>query len=831
MSPGSPKVVVLGLMTKIPVPGVVWQTVHYLEGLRRLGFDPYYVEAHGRTPSMFMREDDLDASELAADFIGGVLHRFGFGDRWAYQALHREGRIFGLPHSDLKRLYREAALVINVHGGTDPLPEHAETGRLVYLETDPVQVQIQLHEEDPDVIRYLEPHVAFFTFAENYGRPGCLLPVSQRYQFHPTRQPVVLDLWAGREDRPAGAFTSVGNWRQEWRTVRLGDQTYTWTKDLEFRRFLDLPARCGSRFELALSNCPEADRRLLEERGWKVRPPFDRSEDLDGYRDYIRASYGEFTAAKDQNVRLRTGWFSDRSATYLAAGRPVITQDTAFDEILPTGEGLFSVGSVEEAATAVEDIDARYGRHARAAREIAREYFDAKRVLSSLLETVGLTPVRPAATRTPHGISPLPPDLVIDPVSRWPTTLPHETVASVLSRPMPTPGAVSVARPQVSVLIVVQDNLPFTRMCLESLVWNTADPPYELVIVDNGSTESTVAYLRAAERAWPRVTVIRNEQNRGFPAAVNQAFRAASGDVLVILNNDTLLPPGWLRRLTFHLEDRGIGLIGALTNRAGNEAEIAVVYRTYGEFVAFARRLMESAPRAAEDIRTQLLFCTAVRRDVLERVGVLDEGFGLGMFEDDDYVMRVRQAGYRVACAQDVFVHHFGQATLGKMAETGAYGPLFHQNRRRFEEKWGIPWQGHQRRLDEAYERLVSDLSRTITSAVPAGSTVAVVTKGDDRLLELDGVTGWHFPRDPTGVYAGHYPHNSQEAVEQLEVTRRNGAEYLVFPRTSLWWLDYYEGLRNHLQRRYRTVFDDRTSCVIFQLEREGALVDGSDGR
>src|SRR4051812_29689244 len=143
----APKLVVLGMMTKMPVAGVVWQTVHYLVGFKRLGYDVHYVEAHARTPSMLMESERDDSSAKAAAFIGAVMARFDLGDRWAFHALHGDGRCYGMSKSKLHDLYRNAALIVNLHGGTEPLPEHAATGRLVYLETDPVQLQVELQVE------------------------------------------------------------------------------------------------------------------------------------------------------------------------------------------------------------------------------------------------------------------------------------------------------------------------------------------------------------------------------------------------------------------------------------------------------------------------------------------------------------------------------------------------------------------------------------------------------------------------------------------------------------------------------------------------------------
>jgi hypothetical protein len=183
-------------------------------------------------------------------------------------------------------------------------------------------------------------------------------------------------------------YTTIGNWRQ-WREVTLAGEVYHWSKHLEFEKFLDVPARTGQQFELSLSRCDEDDRQHLRNHGWKVRDALSFSMDLDAYRCYIATSRGEFTVAKDQNVRLRTGWFSDRAATYLSAGRPVISQETGFSSVLPTGEGLFAFSTVEDVQRAFAMIDADYARHTRAAARIAREYFSHDVVLGQFVAEVG----------------------------------------------------------------------------------------------------------------------------------------------------------------------------------------------------------------------------------------------------------------------------------------------------------------------------------------------------------------------------------------------------------------------------------------------------------
>jgi hypothetical protein len=238
--------------------------------------------------------------------------------------------------------------------------------------------------------------------------------------------------------------------------------------------------------------------------------------------------------------------------------------------------------------------------------------------------------------------------------------------------------------------------------------------------------------------------------------------------------------------------------------------------------VQFAQQRAAEHAGAAFDLEVATLFCSALRRDVLERIGPLDERFDVGLFEDDDYSARVREAGLRVVCAEDTFVHHFGEASFGDLFASGRYSELFEANRARFEAKWGVAWQPHVRRTKTWYRDLVEQVRGIVDRELPPDATVLVVSKGDNELLELGtNRRGWHFPQMEDGTYAGHYPADSAEAIAHLSALREKGADHIIFPATSRWWLEYYGELASLLEGR---VIVSNNACVAYALSSRPVL-------
>ena len=381
------RVVVAGYLVRYPLGGYAWQALHFLAGFRALDCDVFFYEdsayyAYAYVPGAPAMQAD--------DYSYGVGHAraffaaHGFADAWTFWDAGAD-RHFGAAAERTRATLHDADLVVNLGGVNRVARARCPRAVFVYVDLDPAYTQLRLHERDLLLRAMVEAHDVHFTLGENIGAAGCRIPAAG-IAWRPIRQPVVADLWTPLADVEGAAYTTIGKWDSAGRDLTLGDEVFTWRKRTEWFRFLDLPRRTGARFRVAadVASTPD-DLRRLQDAGWEVVDPLPVSRDPDTYREFIRRSRGEFTVAKDVNIRLASGWFSDRSACYLAAGRPVVNQDTGFDRVLPTGAGLFSVRDLEDADAAVAAIEAGYARHAQAARALACAQFDPARVLAPVV--------------------------------------------------------------------------------------------------------------------------------------------------------------------------------------------------------------------------------------------------------------------------------------------------------------------------------------------------------------------------------------------------------------------------------------------------------------
>jgi hypothetical protein len=285
-------------------------------------------------------------------------------------------------------LIEDADIFVNI-AGVNRLGAKRWPPVRIYIDIDPAFTQIKLDNGDPGLREILGEHNLHFTFGENIGSQRSPLPTGG-IEWRPTRQVVIADFWANGPGPASAPFSTIGKWDAGGRDLEFHGERYGWRKSHEWMKFLDLPRRTGERFEVAMDvwRAPE-DLERLSRSGWSVRDPLSVSMGHEAYRSYIQGSKGEFSAAKDMNVRLRSGWFSDRSACYLAAGRPAVMQDTGFGDVLPTGSGLFAVKSLDEAVEAFAQIGADYPAHCAAARGVAHDFFSPQAVLAPMLRAVG----------------------------------------------------------------------------------------------------------------------------------------------------------------------------------------------------------------------------------------------------------------------------------------------------------------------------------------------------------------------------------------------------------------------------------------------------------
>ena len=387
------KIAVLGFMANCPIAGVIWQHIHYIVGLQRLGHEVYYVEDTSRVPYDPVQQTPTEDYSYAASILARLASEFGFEEHWAFCPRYKSREeTAGLSRGFLNTLYHDADALLNICGSHELNDDLLRSERIIYVESDPAVEQIKVDQGSRATREFLARHHARFTFGENIGRVEFPVPL-HGLEWLPTRQPVVTDFWRCRDDglMPRARFSSIANLATGGKKdIVWHGEHYLWSKLPEFEKYRTAPIKAGEDFELATSFKDEALAAQFRRDGWQIVSPDEISVNYRGYVNYIQASKGEFTVAKDQYVRLHTGWFSDRSACYLAAGRPVITQQTGFTRLYGGKYGLLAFETMSDITEAVHQINTDYRLHSRAATEVCREFFEAETVLRSLLERLNL---------------------------------------------------------------------------------------------------------------------------------------------------------------------------------------------------------------------------------------------------------------------------------------------------------------------------------------------------------------------------------------------------------------------------------------------------------
>jgi hypothetical protein len=384
-----PIAIVAGYLVRFPLGGHLMSQIHFLAGLRRLGFDVVFVEHHGWSLSCYDPHRNVMTDDPTAGLaeVNRVFEKFG-GAQWKLSYADAAGDYHGLSRDQLARFCHDSTVLLSI-ATTTWLEEFRECKKRVFLDIDPGFTQFRMPPTPtPSRAGYASPYdfQYHFTFGEQIGKADCLIP-THGLHWQSTRQPVVMELIEPRFTPLAETFTTVMSWTAYGDTV-YGGETYG-SKDVEMLKMLNLPERAGKNFEVALGG-PNVPAQKLREAGWVVTDALKATENVEAYLDFIGRSRGEFSVAKEGYVKTRCGWFSDRTASYLATGKPAIVQDTGFSEIIPCGEGLFAFRSADDVVTAIEAIAKDYRRHCRAARRIAEEYFDSDKVLGALLRQCDL---------------------------------------------------------------------------------------------------------------------------------------------------------------------------------------------------------------------------------------------------------------------------------------------------------------------------------------------------------------------------------------------------------------------------------------------------------
>jgi hypothetical protein len=390
------RIVVTGLIATYPLGGVAWDYVAYVAGFARLGHEVFYLEDTGGwlyDPRAQTFTDDVtwniqylvDAFTYAGVDLGG---------RWSVRS--PDGAHHGATLEETTRFCRRADLFLNVSGACWLRDEYRGARCNAYLDSDPGYSQAKLDavargtasEDVAYSVNLIHSHDRFFTFAENINDPSCAIPHCD-LDWIPTRQPIVLEHWPYTYRPDAPAYTTVMSWKTDVTLPAIDGVTYG-GKDLELPRFIDVPQRTTATLELAVAGNAPLD--LLAARGWHIANPQEKSGTMAAYRDYLLQSRGEWSVAKQAYVALRSGWFSTRSAAYLACGKPAVLQDTGFSQHYETGAGVFAFTTATQAADALAAIEADYRHHCEAARAFAEREFTAERVLGKLLADAGLVP-------------------------------------------------------------------------------------------------------------------------------------------------------------------------------------------------------------------------------------------------------------------------------------------------------------------------------------------------------------------------------------------------------------------------------------------------------
>ena len=385
------RILVTGLIGQYAFGGVTWDYIQYVLGFRALGHDVWYLEDSANWAYDPVKQEPSADCSHNVSYLERIMHEFDLGDLWIYRN-EPDGKYHGVTDErQAEQIIASADVLVNVSGACWLRPITAGVKTKLFLDGDPMFTHTKLDETKPEYLERVLAHEKHFSFGLNIGQPGCKVPTAG-LKWHPTVQPIALDWWETTLMPPTarhtadGAWTTVMNWAS-YKPEEFAGETYG-QKDIEFLRFSELPQKTSEKFVLAMGQGPGKNRptEYLESLGWKIIEPDLHLPDYASYHDFLSHSKAEWSIAKNGYVKSNSGWFSCRSACYLAAGKPVVVQDTGWSDHLPTGDGVLSFRTMEEAVDGIEAVARNYQHHCEAARVYARTYFEAAKVCAELLE-------------------------------------------------------------------------------------------------------------------------------------------------------------------------------------------------------------------------------------------------------------------------------------------------------------------------------------------------------------------------------------------------------------------------------------------------------------
>jgi hypothetical protein len=762
------RIVISGYMVRHPMVGNMFAYLHYVIGMHRLGHEVLYLEESGWPNSCYdpVRNDYGDDPTVGLQRVRALLASHGIDVPLVF--VNRDsGEVTGADWRELKEYLAASDLLLNL-GGVCWLPEFKLCRRRALLDMDPLFTQLGKFGAEA-----LEEHHVYFSYGVNIGRAGCTVP-AVGIDWIPSVPPVIPDLWEASSTPPATApFTTVANWRA-YGAVTHGGERYG-QKDEEFLRLLELPRRTRQSIELAVSGSSAAIVERLLAHGWLVRGGGEVSAAASTYQDYIQRSRGEFSVAKNAYVKTRSGWFSDRSVCYLAAGRPVIVQDTGFGDRLETGRGISSFSSLDEAVECIERVRGEYPAHSAAARDAAARLFDYRVVLPRMLD-----------------------EAISEPVIA-----------------MGAADALMQQSPTASIIINNYNYAHFLREAIDSALAQSFGST-EVIVVDDGSTDdSRDVMLEYAGRIVPVL-----KENGGQASALNAGFARSRGQVVLFLDADDVLLPDAVghavealgeRDVTkvqwpLHVIDRegrragrvfpsGVLPSGDLRQRVRKDGPAGVLSSpTSGN--AWARAFLERVLPIPET--TYRLSADAYLFGLAPALGIirsLAEPLGCYRLHGDNYY---QGSGF------------LERLETGCIVEQQLWSALRHHYGADSVEVDTDRWES------QSWFHRLRHATAAMRAIIPAGATTILIDDGQWATNEpIPGRQCVPFP-ERNGQYWGP-PSGDESAIEELDRLRRDGADFVVIAWTAFWWLEHYGGLNQHIHSKFRRVLQN-DDVLVFDL-------------